>query len=224
MRGACGIRFDDRYRTVCENRIIDMLVLGGFAYERDGHDARSAAGAALRTWVQMGVGTRLDAGGERRYDPVEVVNFLKQAGLAGADDFWADRYVRTGRRLVGDLAADSRTRFYINLQRTFYLEHVATGRPLRLRAPLPLASAHGSALEISACVTDAKDARLTLDAGRIEVRTKASGLLELTVEVRIILEAGAARADGVSPRHLEAREGLIVVTDRICALARRLAG
>ena len=36
----------------------------------------------------MGLGARLDATGERLFDPVEVVNVLKRLGLEGRDSFW----------------------------------------------------------------------------------------------------------------------------------------
>ena len=65
-----------------------MLMLAGWAFELDSGEAKEASSAALECWTGLGLGFRRGEGGERWYDPAEVTNFLKLAGLDGRDLFW----------------------------------------------------------------------------------------------------------------------------------------
>ena len=75
---------------------------------------------------------------------------MKWAGLQGLDRFWLDRYVKTGRALVGDWVdrsddlsrpnGDADAHFHVTLKRTFDIRHVAPGTKLCLRVPVPLLS------------------------------------------------------------------------------------
>jgi hypothetical protein len=58
---------------------------------------------ALEQWIALGMGIRRDADGGRYFDPCEVLNFFKQAGMDGSDAFWTERMVGTARRLVVDM-------------------------------------------------------------------------------------------------------------------------
>src|SRR5260221_2121361 len=103
-----GVRFSDYYRTVPASRIIDMLLLAGWAYQQDDPEAIATTRQALDRWAGTGLGVRAGPTGERLFEPVDVVNVLKRLGLEGRDSFWADRYVHTGRRLGTDLDPNAR--------------------------------------------------------------------------------------------------------------------
>jgi hypothetical protein len=229
MKGSTpGVGFSDYYRTVPAARIIDMLLLAGWAYQQDDPNAIATTRQALDRWAGMGLGVRAAPMGERLYDPVEVVNVLKRLGLEGRDSFWADRYVHTGRRLVTDLAANASRRFSVDFRRTFSLRAASVGKPLRLRAPLPLASIHGESLEIAPFVQGSPDARLGISDGRLEARLVASGEGPVTLGAKLNFLGATPLSRGAgplnAPSYLKPREGLIVVTDRVNALAHALVG
>jgi len=225
---ANGIRFSDHYRTVPEIKILDMLLLAGWAHELDHARARATTRTALDCWTDIGLGVRAGENGERLFDPVEVVNFLKQLGLDGRDSFWADRYVHTGRRLVADFAATGARSFDVDFRRVFVLTPAHIGKPLRLRAPLPLAIVHGDTLPVEPFVEGASGAQLNISNGRLEARliTRERCTVTLGAKLRFshpILSPVVARPPKDSP-YLKPREGLIVLTDRVSALAHSLAG
>lgn len=224
---APGVRFSDDYRTVPEGRIIEMLLLAGWAYEQDNPDARAATRRALDNWTAMGLGVRLDATGERLFDPVEVANVLKRLGLEGRDSFWIDRYVNTGRRLVTDMSSRAGRTFTVNFRRTFSLRSVPVGRSLRLRVPLPLLSVHGEDLDVAPFIEGSSSASLTINPGRLEARLAAAGEDTVTVGARLTF-TGARLTSPASPSefssYLKPREGLVVITNRVNELAYALAG
>ena len=85
-----GQRAGTALRTVDEGRIIDQVMLWGFAFDvREGQAerARGEAEQALERWLGLGLGHALTAGGGRLYDPVEVMNFFIAAGRRGRTDF-----------------------------------------------------------------------------------------------------------------------------------------
>ncbi|HWF47343.1 MAG TPA: transglutaminase-like domain-containing protein [Bryobacteraceae bacterium] len=228
MRGSfSGVRFADDYRTVAEGRILDMLLLAGSAYELGRPEAIAATREALDRWIDMGLGVRRSRTGERLFDPVEVVNVLKGLGLEGRDCFWADRYVRTGRRLVTDLSCNGGRGYIIHFRRNFSLRTVPVGKNLRLRMPLPLASIYGDELNIAPFIEGASDARLAMSDGRLEARFQAPGApVTLGAKLRfpeIVRPSRTIHLLDLLP-YLRAREGLIVITDRVSALAQALAG
>src|SRR5271163_1522847 len=100
--GPLGMQVDDRYRTIPEALIVDMLIHGAYACEWESVAAAEGSKKALQAWTQMGLAFRRATNGERLFDPVEVHNFMKRAGLDGRDGFLAERYVPTGRRLVSE--------------------------------------------------------------------------------------------------------------------------
>jgi hypothetical protein len=229
LRGSApGVRYADDYRTVSERRILEMLLLAGSAYEEDSAKALAESREALSRWIDMGLEFRSTPDGGRLFDPVEVVNLLKRLGLEGRDPYWAERYIGTGRRLVTDLAARSDDGFTVKFRRRFNLAATAPGKTVRLRAPLPLAGVHGEALCVEPFVEGATDASPTLSDGRVEARLILAGQGDVTLGATVVLPAAAASArasdGGDDPAYLKPREGLIVVTDRVAALSRRLAG
>src|SRR5450432_1115188 len=142
---------DASLRTIEETLIIELLLVGGWAYEiREGERkaATAATRAALARWVGAGLPLNIDANGARRYDPVEVLNFMKWSSLHRADGFWTERFLTTGRRFVLDQSAGAASpdrfgatqarEFTLVLSRQFNLSSTTPGTPIRLRLPAPL--------------------------------------------------------------------------------------
>lgn len=232
-RPPLGIHAGDRYRTVSEARILDMCHLAGWACERgdEGSPGEALTRQALENWIAMGMGFRRGADGERYFDPAEVLNFVKQAGLKGCDTFWIDRIVRTARRLVVDMCNDDPRTFVVQLRRTFNTQSLPAGTSLRLRMPLPLTSDHLGNLEVNPFAV-APGARVAVSRGRLEVRTEAADGGEVTIGATVTFtaypqEPGRDRSQpNLGPadtRYLRPRDGLIVVSDRVAALANSLA-
>jgi transglutaminase-like putative cysteine protease len=186
----------------------------------------------LEHWIALGLGVRRGADGERYFDPCEVLNFLKQAGLDGRDAFWSERLVGTARRLVVDMRNDDPRKFTVELRRTFNTQSLPAGAALRLRMPLPLTSDHLGDLEIHPHAV-AAGAHVAVSRGRLEVRTQASDSGEVTIGATTTFTAcprelnrERSQPDLGAPdlRYLRPREGLIVVSDRVAALASSLVG
>lgn len=227
-RGMSGIRYDDRYRTVAEGRILDMLRLGGWAHERETPQAHASTCEALHAWVGMGLGVR-HHGGRRFFDPVEVVNVLKWAGLQGRHPFWADRYVATGRRMVADLASRrDEEAFEIRFRRTFHAREASVR--LRLRMPLPLAGGQLREVSVVPFAEGDDSVRLDVTPGRLEARLTAhhGGDIAIGADLRFKASrtpppAKGRLGEGEIALYLRPREGLVVVSDRVKDLARSLA-
>jgi hypothetical protein len=237
--GPLGICGDDRYRIIPEARVIEMLMLIGWAYETKSPGALEASKAALGRWTQGGLGFALATNGERLFDPVEVNNFLKRAGLDGQDGFWADRCVPTLRHLISDLSGASSSalseygerQFVIDFKRTFNLRSIAKGRKLRLRMPLPLKGNYLKDIQISPFAGAGQGAQIKVSLGRLEVQMVTSGEAEAILGATLSFSAfpqapcpGPGHAEPDKALYLSHREGLIVVSERIRALARSVAG
>ncbi|GGE11010.1 hypothetical protein GCM10011390_32580 [Aureimonas endophytica] len=217
------LAFGDRYRCVGAPRILDMLLLGGFAEGRERPEARRACEAALAAAFDLGLRHRAAPDGGRLLDPVEVLHVLKAAALSGRHGFWRERFVATGRRMVEDLARrDPASDFELSTERRFALGAVAPGARLRLRLPLPLPGAH-EALAVEPFPAP-PGASLAVTPGRLEARLVAGGEAAAELGARLRFRPGPPPDDAPGEAHLRPREGLIVVTDRVAALARRLAG
>jgi Transglutaminase-like superfamily len=242
-----GNRMEARYRTVSEACLLDLLLLGGWAFELEcgGHaKALASTQASLESWIALGLPYARSERGERLYDPVEALNFMKWAGFKGLDRFWLERHVGTGRALVcewadrrdGTLSPDGRSDacFHVKLQRSFDLRAFAPGTKLRLRMPVPLSSAYVRDIEVRTLVSPERQVELAVSDGRIEARLTAGTdpVLEIGAEVSFI--AVPCPADTAPPAHdldaaeaeiyLRPRDGLVRTTPRILTLARALAG
>jgi transglutaminase-like putative cysteine protease len=228
-----GMHAGDRYRTVSEASILEMCHLAGWACESgEGSPGRARTREALEHWIALGLGVRRGADGERYFDPCEVLNFLKQAGLDGRDAFWSERLVGTARRLVVDMRNDDPRKFTVELRRTFNTQSLPAGAALRLRMPLPLTSDHLGDLEVHPHAV-AAGAHVAVSRGRLEVRTQASDSGEVTIGATTTFTACPRELNGERSqpdlgapdlRYLRPREGLIVVSDRVAALASSLVG
>jgi hypothetical protein len=218
--------FSNYYRTIPESKMVEILMLAGSAYTLDSPQALTTTREALNRWIAMGLEARLDRSGERLFDPVEVINFLKQAGLDGRDSFWSDRYVSTGRRLVSDLMT-TRRQHTVDFKRTFVLGPMQIGKSLRLRAPLPLVSLYGDTLKVEPFLDCASPTQLQVSNGRLEARLVALNACRVTLGARLTFSSPTASPTSDQPNklpYLRPREGLIVVTDRVRTLAHALAG
>lgn len=215
---------DDRRRTAAQERVVAMLRLGGFAFSSDQADAEREARAALDGWAADGLPFATDASGARRFDPVEVVCFLKRRGLDGQDPFFERRWAATGRRLVESLAQAQDAQIEFSLRRRFAI-HTPAGERLRLRAPAPLESVHGPGAVARAEAAGLDEARVEAGDGRLEIRgvSRGLGVAELAATYLLSREA-APSADPPQPAHLAPREGLVCVDAQVAELARRLAG
>jgi hypothetical protein len=229
---------ETRYRTVSESCLLDLLLLGGWAFELEcGRHAEALAStrASLESWIGLGLPYGRSESGERLFDPVEALNFMKLAGLEGLDRFWLERYVGTGRALVGEWAGGrSDARFHVSLRRSFEVGSFTPGTRLRLRMPVPLSSDYVRDIEVRPNVSADRQGELAVSDGRVEVRltTGTEPVLEMAAEV--CFTATVRPGDVAPPQghlqpcerdiYLRAQDGLIRTTPRILALARTLAG
>jgi hypothetical protein len=246
-RERLGSRMEPRYRTVSESCLLDLLLLGGWAFELDrGRHAQALTStqASLESWIALGLPYARSESGERLFDPVEALNFMKWAGLEGLDRFWLERYIGTGRALVGEwtgrrddaLSPDGRSdaRFHVRIQRSFEPRSFAPGTKLRLRLPVPLSSAYVRDIEVRPTVSPERQVELAVSDGRVEARLTAGAEPVLEIGAEVYFTATPRPADIAPPEgHLDAsekeiylrpREGLIRTTPRVLALARTLAG
>jgi Transglutaminase-like superfamily len=235
-------RPDARYRTIPESSILELLLLVSQAYElaagkRDA--ARAAASQALTSWVANGLGYREGAEGQRFFDPVEVINFLKWAGLTGQDRYWEDHFVKTHRAFVQEFRPGetedsalngSPRRFRVRLRRTFDLQALAEGTSARLRAPLPLTGAYLGNVQVDAVVPDAfmQDAVLREQCLEVRLKVPANPTITIGADLLFIATRPVGSSTPLSAQELELyrrkSEGFIRVTPCVEALAAELAG
>jgi Transglutaminase-like superfamily len=102
---------------------------------------------------------------------------------------------------------------------------------LRLRAPLPLEGNFLRNLDVTPFAETVRDAQLDVHPGRLEVRIVACGEAEIAIGARLNFGARPEQPypgeDAIEPDkalYLRPREGLIVVSERILAQSRSLAG
>jgi transglutaminase-like putative cysteine protease len=243
-----GIRPDRRYRTVEESRIVDQLLVFGWAFERRAAErARAAREAriALDRLVDQGLPFERRDGPERLFDPAEVLNYIKWAALRHGDPLWRERFVATGRRLVAEhhggavQTASPQSpgllgprRFRVTLAREINLSGRAPGGRVRVRLPLPLEDAYLSDLSIVRAPRSADDVGVDITPGRLEVRmtVPADATTTLAAELSFI---ACPTGPTVSPTPLTPAEGLLythpnegiaAIGPKVRALAADLAG
>jgi Transglutaminase-like superfamily len=240
-----GIGTGAPYRTVGEPQIVDMLLVAAFVYELRAGQRSSAIAAvksALQAWVGLGLGFRLSDTGERAFDPVEVVNFMKWAGFKGLDRFWADHFVNTGRAFfrewnaapaaeLSPTASLEPARFTVDLRRSFDLSRFDRGQKLRLRLPLPL-SCCADDIEVFPAIRDELSARVTSSDGRIDFQLAApkQPMVEVAAQISFTTDgrsrdtSDATLSPDQAELYLRRSEGLIRVTPRVEALSHTLGG
>ncbi len=230
---ALDLRAPDGRRHIPEPRIVEMITLLGRAYEAGTAAAASASAVNLQAWLDLGLPYRCDAQGRRYFDPVEVSQFYKRVGLDGRDTFWTGHCIPTLRRMVTDLAHAAQAGplpVELELRRVFNLRAIPPGTRLRLRAPLPLAGSDAQELQITPRVDFAAAPLPDVQPGRLELRLVTAGEAEVTLAARVRClvspfrpEPTAALGEVDRALYLKRHEGLIVVSDRLAALAAALA-
>jgi len=248
METRLGSRTDDRYRTVAETRIVDILLTAGWVRELHAgrrHEATTSTAATLDNLISLGLGYRVSENGERLFDPVEVINGMKWAGLNGLDSFWVDRFVATGRALLRDWdgaaaheggysRSDRRTpaRFKVMLRRRFDLQQFKRGSKIRLRLPTPLSGWAIGEIGVSSIVPKDLSADVTRSDGRLDVQLEipTDPIVEIAAEFSFTTTGAPTDvvSGGLDPKeaelYLRPKEGLIRVSPRIQALADELSG
>jgi Transglutaminase-like superfamily len=243
-----GIRTSARYRTVAQSRMVEMLLVYGWLFDvEDGHRSASEKEvvAALDQWVAAGLGFEQSAGGERSFDPAEVINFAKWRGIEHADTVWRDRLTDVGRRRVVGMHAGTASltrpppasalgpgRFTVMLHREFDLTAAQPGSTVLLRLPLPLEDAALRELSIEPLAPPDLDVDFKVWTGRLDARVRAPSQSALTLGVRVSFvahpNAATPPTETLSAAELalytRSNEAIVVVSPRIRALAARLAG
>ena len=242
-----GSRTEARYRTVTEARIIDMLVLAGWVVELSAgrrFEAAASTAATLQNLISLGLGCRVSEHGERLFDPVEVVNCMKWAGLNDLDNFWNDRFVGTSRSVLREWnptfegGSKSRpdslvpARFGVTLRRRFDLSRFQHRAKVRLRLPLPLSTCVLGDIEVSPIIPNELSATVTRSDGRLDVQfaAPADPIVDIAAEFSFTTTGLStdAKVGGLDPEeaelYLRPNEGLIRITPRIQALADKLSG
>ena len=218
-----GQVFGDAYRSVPEEQMIGMLLLEGYANATDMITARQQAGETLDRALKDGLATRTDNIVQRLYDPVEVISHLKTAGRQGRDDFWPLRMMPTLRQFVGDLTPASKV--VMDYSRTFNVSAIPSEKSLRLRMPLPLPERYKTIDIETHLPAEASQERKS--DGRLEVKVMTASAPEITCGVTLTLEPQVQ--DTLPPPadrdiYLRPKEGLIMISDQVAALADRLSG
>jgi len=242
-----GIHADNRYRTIPEPQIVDMLLVAAFVYDSEAgkQDAAIARiSSAMDRWIRLGLGYQVTASGERRFDPVEVINRMKWAGYHGLDDFWVSHFVATSRGFFSEwdknandgdgpsaLLTHKPARFRVDLRRAFDLTGFKPGQKLRLRLPLPIPQLSDD-VEVEAQAPADLSARISRSDGRLDFQFAVPLRSEIEIAAKMSFTTDGRSKDGLSQTqaqpapdtYLRESEGLIRITPRVCALAKALAG
>ena len=241
---APDIGAENRYRTASETQIVDMLLVAAFVFELENGQREKAIArvtTALDDWIRLGLGFRMSERGERLFDPVEVVNRMKEAGHQGLDRFWLDHFVATSRAFAREwetsaaASASPRSldaaRFSLTLLRRFNLTGMECGQKLRLRLPLPLTQS-SEGVEIEPIVAAELSARVTRSEGRLDFQLAAPSAPVVDIAAVMSFTTNGRSTDGLqhepgsdgSGIYVRPADGLIRVTPRVHELARALAG
>ena len=214
--------------------MIAILATGGAAHDwAAGRNTavRDRTAETLARWVAGGLphGTALD--GTRLFDPAEVINAFKWAGLNGEDGFWRERWIATGRRMTTAFAEADRLggAFRVRLARTFDVSGFAPGADLLLRAPLPLDGPDHRVTDLMVEPANGWAGRIDVSDGRLTARLRRDGQATVRLGATATLRRDVAGpvASDMTPEeaelYLRPVEGLIRVGPRVSDLAERWA-
>lgn len=233
----------ERDRTIAEPRIVAFLLSPyEIAAGRRQHDEPHAQ-AILDRCISLGLPHATAPGGQRLFDPAEVVNFIKYAHFAWAEPIWMQRGVGMLRRLMGeavpgtpageppDLAVLRPNRYAVTITRRFHLTGRKPGDRLRLRLPLPIADATLADPTIEVLPPPGLAIHTRIEPARLEVVLAVPDDLHITIAVRTEFQAlprSALPPPPLDPSeavlYTRPSEGLVKVNARVQALANRLAG
>jgi transglutaminase-like putative cysteine protease len=213
--------------VVDEARMTEMLLLAGWIHEPDRERSRRHIATVLDELVAAGLPTASDGHGKRCVDAYQTINAIRWAGLADGYPVWRDRFVHTARITASSFAITSTPRrFAIRIRRTI----AARDARATVRVPIPLDGNGQTDIEVDS------PEPLRRGDGWVEAVVEAAGAptasLEVTIRVTVTpscpdFEAAPIRIDAVdradAELYLRPREGLVVVTPAIAALARDLA-
>jgi hypothetical protein len=236
-----------RYRTVEAERIVEMFLLHGWAFEsRDlGHtEARRRAAAALDRLVVLGLPCRLTDAGARLFDPAEASNYVEWAARHLGERIWEDHFVATARRLVWEAfgARDritetappavlvGRCRYRLTVRRVFHLDDWAVGERVRLRLPGLLDDGAISELAMDAVGVVPEPISIARAPDRVEARISVPPERRAALSLAATFVAGPV-GPGLGSQltadeaelYIRPSEGLVRISDRVSALAARLA-
>lgn len=232
-----------RWRCVSETEMLDLLLLEGWAWERDAPGARNAAAAALARLRETGLSCEPGPGGSL-YDPVEAATLLRRLGRARREPLFADRLIPFGRRNLRDLAGEgpgekppdwsrhpAGRAVCLTLRRRFPADALPLGRPARLRLPVPLPGPGVSGLEVEVLEQPSGTPPATLSPGRMEVRLPAPADAVLALRATAVIAPllpGALLPQPLEPAEaalfLRPEEGFVRVTPAVAALAASVGG
>jgi hypothetical protein len=242
-----GITPAPRYRTVDEADIIDQFLCFGWAYEMqaDGRDsAVRQAGEALEQIVGLGLPFRVTPDGRRRFDPVEMGNFITWLGIHKQTSIWETQFIATGRKIVSEFHSPApgpnlpqpatlpAQRFSVTLRREFNLRHLPAGTLARLRLPWPIEDETLRDLTLQAVMAPDLATDLVVTPGRLEGRFRVpqggdvvlSWTASFTAYPTTPASAPLPLRPSESELYTQPREAFIRITPRVRALADSLAG
>ena len=245
----CPTEFGDaKYRVIEEARLVELLLLHGWAVEirRGGRpQAEREVRAALDRFVGLGLPYRESRTGERLFDPVEAVNFVRWAWFQFKDRTLVDRCVPTARQLICEPHRNGDTRdrlpspgslgprrYAVVINRTFNLENRPPSERLRLRLPLPIESPALGDLETAFLPPEGLETDTVYAPARLDVLITRREAREVTVGVRTKFTArpfapahpGLMLDPAEAELYTRPREGLIKISKRVQALAADVVG
>jgi hypothetical protein len=246
-----GTDGDGKYCVVPQDQVIKTLVLYCWPYEArfgDRDEAVRNAERALERWVTQGLPCREQAG-KRYFDPAQVINSMKWAGVVHGDPAFQQGAVPSWRQTVEEslpagwpegrgMGLQAPARFAVCLRREFNLRGCSPGSLVRLRVPAPLEEQAQGPATVEVVEPKGGGARVTVVPGRVEVRLPVPERpAPVSVEVRVTVsaywqsfEVDAAHLEGWETTGAEYQlytrrsEGLVRVTDLVDLLADELAG
>ena len=237
---------DDRYRTIGESHILDLLLFDGWRFAIAAGRrpaAMRAARDALERCIAMGLPYLTTPAGARLFDPAEATSFLKWAGLNRSDKAW-DQVVATARRQLWErqpppadfnrppaLRELGARRYALTIRRTFNLAGRLPGEPVRLRLPAPLEDECLHDLSVEPILPAGIAVDATQAPGRLDMKLSVPEAGSVCIGMRAGFTVRPWRASetpsldsGEAELYTRRNEGLIRVSERVEALAAALCG
>ncbi len=226
-----GVSDDLSRCTIDEERILQALLLFGWAHEGAGEAVRSEARQALDRLIAQGLPCRVVENG-RFFNWCQVANFSQR------DSLYSTRFVPCFRqsatalngRAPQSLVCSTATRYLVSFRREFNLAYRTTPTQLRLRLPLPC-EPEADVHIIVRVDPELVGMQISQAPGRLEVSgpiPRAEGIVAVEADIRFTVRPlGSTEGTPLSApereRYTAPQEGMIQATDRIVELAEELA-